>query len=1086
MVQAQEQVVEEVVVKGMRASLRNAQDIKREADTFVDAISALDIGALPDRSILEAMQRIPGVSIERVGQGWPDYFSVEGRGAVIRGMSATRSEFNGREAFHASGRGLSFGDVPPELMAGVDIYKNQTADMIEGGIGGTVSLRTRKPFDQQGQLFAMNAEGAWGDINQQWNPAASALYSNRWETSAGEFGFMIQLQESQREAISNAAHINPYQPYLASDLAGAESFIGDGTGTVAVPSGANFTMKEDQIETTGGVASFQWKDNDDKYLLTVEHIRSDSKYNFSQNWLRYQGGTSVSSRNTRPYEGTELTFDENGVFQSGLLTHANFGWRASEIIGPNFNEPNTRYPNPYLGRPAWVGATGGAAQFGHNFSTQTERNETSRKLEDTSLNFVWTPDDAWTVEFDYQHIDAEQDQNIVLGTTGVRAMQQLDVSGNKPTLTLINPWNGERDNNPDAYNNGVYRAGWTDDPLGDSNYFQDPTSYGTEAFWDIFGRDEGDSDAVRIDVDYAMNDSWITNIKGGVRWNERNQLYRTAPVFFGGLGPGYFPGALYMDHVSAIAEEHGMFEATSWDDYHRGDVLTIEGGQETLGFSRQYMQRMIDGPICPGEPGFAQVAPGSTWQGGNRCRDGVDSEFGMFTEDGIGSTRETNTAAYARLDFAFDNLPKRVAGNIGLRYVEIDRKGTGFVRSPSLDQFHAGTSRELPAGQTAPLTGPGVLAFAQSQVDAGNYAELDDFYTSLDNQWATEAFWFLSDEERAFATESSQAQSASSKYSTWLPSLNVKVELSDDMIARFAVSKAIAQPSMNDIRNRIDTSARLEVTPGIPADETNAARWETAPQSAEVIGWEGFGGNPFLEPMESIQYDASLEWYFADASSLTGTLFYKDLSNFFIYGANPQQLTNGLTGQVQTADIDSRINGGDGKMYGYELAYTQFFDMLPSFWSGLGLQANYTWIKASGVPPAINNAPGNPTDFDFAETVDLSTVPLVGQSEHTANLVLMYQRDDWSGRVAYNWRSEYLVSYRDGITNLPVFQDSNGVMDASLTWDYNDNLSFVLQATNLLDTESNLSYILDDQGTRAGKSWFVAERQAVVGARLRF
>ena len=123
-VQAQEteQVIEEVVVRGARASLRNAQEIKRDADTFVDAISALDIGALPDRSVLEAMQRIPGVSIERVGEGWPDYFSVEGRGVAIRGMSATRSEFNGRDAFHASGRGLSFGDVAPELLAVVYIY----------------------------------------------------------------------------------------------------------------------------------------------------------------------------------------------------------------------------------------------------------------------------------------------------------------------------------------------------------------------------------------------------------------------------------------------------------------------------------------------------------------------------------------------------------------------------------------------------------------------------------------------------------------------------------------------------------------------------------------------------------------------------------------------------------------------------------------------------------------------------------------------------------------------------------------------------------------------------------------------------
>src|SRR5690606_16052371 len=146
---ADEGSIEEIVVSGVRSSLQNAQDIKRNADTFVDSISSKDIGSLPDRSVLEAMQRLPGVSIERFAASEdPDHFGVEGSGAVIRGMTATRSEFNGRDSFTAnSGRGLSFQDVPPELMGGVDIYKNQSADMIEGGIGGTVSLRTRKPFD---------------------------------------------------------------------------------------------------------------------------------------------------------------------------------------------------------------------------------------------------------------------------------------------------------------------------------------------------------------------------------------------------------------------------------------------------------------------------------------------------------------------------------------------------------------------------------------------------------------------------------------------------------------------------------------------------------------------------------------------------------------------------------------------------------------------------------------------------------------------------------------------------------------------------------------------------------------------------
>ena len=104
-----------------------------------------DIGALPDRSVTEALQRIPGVSISRFAAGAdPDHFSIEGSGVVVRGLPQVRSELNGRDTFSAnSGRFLSFSDVPPELLGGVDVYKNQSAEMIEGGLAGTVNLRTR-------------------------------------------------------------------------------------------------------------------------------------------------------------------------------------------------------------------------------------------------------------------------------------------------------------------------------------------------------------------------------------------------------------------------------------------------------------------------------------------------------------------------------------------------------------------------------------------------------------------------------------------------------------------------------------------------------------------------------------------------------------------------------------------------------------------------------------------------------------------------------------------------------------------------------------------------------------------------------
>ena len=117
-----------VVVTGVRGAVMRAQDIKRESDTFVDSVTALDIGELPDRSITETLSRIPGGTIDHfLSKGDPEHFSAEGNGVQVRGLTQVRSELNGRDSFSASGgRNLSFGDVPSELMAGVDVYKNQT------------------------------------------------------------------------------------------------------------------------------------------------------------------------------------------------------------------------------------------------------------------------------------------------------------------------------------------------------------------------------------------------------------------------------------------------------------------------------------------------------------------------------------------------------------------------------------------------------------------------------------------------------------------------------------------------------------------------------------------------------------------------------------------------------------------------------------------------------------------------------------------------------------------------------------------------------------------------------------------------
>ena len=118
---------EDIIVTGQRAALKSAQAIKKNSEQMVDLVTAVDIGALPDRSVTEAIQRIPALTISRFSDARDaDRLSVEGSGVQVRGLSFVRGEINGRDGFAAkSGRVLGFADVPSELMAGVDVYKNR-------------------------------------------------------------------------------------------------------------------------------------------------------------------------------------------------------------------------------------------------------------------------------------------------------------------------------------------------------------------------------------------------------------------------------------------------------------------------------------------------------------------------------------------------------------------------------------------------------------------------------------------------------------------------------------------------------------------------------------------------------------------------------------------------------------------------------------------------------------------------------------------------------------------------------------------------------------------------------------------------
>ncbi|PZU79765.1 MAG: TonB-dependent receptor, partial [Sphingomonas sp.] len=167
----------EIVVTGIRASQARAIEVKRNADSVVEAISAQDIGKLPDVTISDSLQRIPGVQIRReAGEG----------GAVnIRGLPQVTTLLNGEQFLGANSVTSvqpNFTDIPSQLFSGATVFKSPTASLQQAGLSGTVDLLTRRPFDlKRGLTLSAAAEGQYGDKTKDWNPSANGLIAYHGE-----------------------------------------------------------------------------------------------------------------------------------------------------------------------------------------------------------------------------------------------------------------------------------------------------------------------------------------------------------------------------------------------------------------------------------------------------------------------------------------------------------------------------------------------------------------------------------------------------------------------------------------------------------------------------------------------------------------------------------------------------------------------------------------------------------------------------------------------------------------------------------------------------------------------------------------
>ena len=179
---------DEIVVTGIRASQARSVEIKRNAASVVEAISAQDIGKLPDVTISDSLQRIPGVQIRReAGEG----------GAVnIRGLPQVTTLMNGEQFLGANSVTTvqpNFTDIPSQLFSGATVFKSPTASLQQAGLSGTVDLLTRRPMDlKRGLTLSAAAEGQYGDQTEKWSPSANGLIAYHGD----RFGVLVSAAYS--------------------------------------------------------------------------------------------------------------------------------------------------------------------------------------------------------------------------------------------------------------------------------------------------------------------------------------------------------------------------------------------------------------------------------------------------------------------------------------------------------------------------------------------------------------------------------------------------------------------------------------------------------------------------------------------------------------------------------------------------------------------------------------------------------------------------------------------------------------------------------------------------------------------------
>ncbi|MBW0298109.1 TonB-dependent receptor [Shewanella xiamenensis] len=514
--------MEIIQVQGIRGSLNKAVELKRQNIQVVDAIIAEDIGKFPDNNVVEALQRVTGVQVT-------DRASGEANTVSIRGLTDVTTTVNGRQVFTAAGREVAIADVPAALLGSVEVFKTRSSSQVASGIAGQIDIRTHRPFDFQEEKISVAAKGIYSDQPDTIDPNFSALISDRWDTSIGEVGALVNVSYIRTNYNDQVVAPGASMPYYAE------------TG-VQIPDAYWKRGLAHGLDTSEGALI-----NGQEYLLM-----RDAVFQNMNNGERERPALNLSLQ-WAPTDTSEYLFEafyngyRNDNFNSMLFSNVDSSANWSQVIQE--------------GIEVYDGTNVVKSRTSYNVDGFSSSDHSHNKTD----SYVFALGGKW--DFDNLTLKSEVVYQTSTYESQFLAMRGVSANSTKTFYGVDVDYNDK--------SGGVPSWVYLDNPDTDINE-SDLTQYAlwqTAQLYDSGAKDEGDSVTWTFDGDYFLDYGIFTKMKFGVRAEQRGAkhgLYDAGSlntnVLFSDLDPnmftvtsGFFDGRANVPTSWAIADGNYLY-----------------------------------------------------------------------------------------------------------------------------------------------------------------------------------------------------------------------------------------------------------------------------------------------------------------------------------------------------------------------------------------------------------------------------------------------------------------------------------------------------------------------------------------------